>query len=147
MFGKLKEITADAVASGKEKLAEATSVAVNEFLKEISALQPILAKANIKFGGYRLTLSVPPSFEIINSPGMDWNLNINKDMFEGVSLTKYQEMIINSLLQVSSYSKNINSFGFKIGKVDFTISLPPSIVIEIVPQEIYLDISSIQKHG
>lgn len=136
MFDKLKSAASDAVASGKEKLMGSAEASVAQFLSELQSLQPFLAKANIKFGGYRLVVAIPPRFEIINDPNMDWNFEFDESVFEGMKLSVYQQAIVSSIRQISSFSRVVQLNGFEIGKVDFDLSVPPSITIEIAPRDL-----------
>ena len=136
MFDKLKNAAGDVIASGKEKLLTEAESSVAQFLSELHSLQPFLAKANIKFGGYRLVIAVPPRFEILNDPEMNWDFEFDESIFDGSKLSFYQKAIVSSLKQVSKFSKLVRANGFEIGKVDFDLSVPPSITIEITPSEV-----------
>ena len=134
MLGKLSSLASDAVAAGKEKLAAGTDATVKQFLDELKALQPILDRANIRTGGYRIVISVPPRFEILSDPSMDWNaLKLDPSLFDGMTLTKYQEMIVAVLRQAASMSAEANARGFRVCKIDFELGIPPVVSIDIQP--------------
>lgn len=134
MLGKLSSLASEAVAAGKEKLATGTDNAVKQFLAELQTLQPLLLTAGFRSGGYRLVLSVPPRFEVLSDPTMDWNtIKIDEGAFAGVALSKYQEMIVSALRQAANFSTEVNARGFRIGKIDFELGIPPVITIDIYP--------------
>ena len=134
MLGKLSSLASDAVAAGKEKLAAGTDNAVRQFLDELRALQPILDRANIRTGGYRIVISVPPRFEILSDPSMDWStVRLDPSLFEGMTLTKYQEMIVSVFRQAASMSAEIKARGFVVTRIDFELGIPPVVTIEIKP--------------
>ncbi len=141
MFDKLKGAAGDVIASGKEKLMSDAESKIAQFLSELHSLQPLLAKANVKFGGYRLIVAVPPKFEIINNPDMSWDFELDESIFDGTKLSFYQEAIVSALKQVCKFSKLVRANGFEIGKVDFDLGIPPSITIEIIPQDLNLSAS------
>lgn len=137
MLGKLTSLASDAVAAGKDKLAAGADATVRQFLDELKALQPVLDRANIRTGGYRIVLSVPPKFEILNDPSMDWNsLKLDPSVFEGMTLTKYQEMIVAVFRQAASMSAEVNARGFRVSTIDIQLGIPPSVSINIHPIKI-----------
>jgi hypothetical protein len=140
-FDKLKTAASDVVSSGKEKLLSEAEASVGQFLSELHSLQPFLAKANVKFGGYRLVIAVPPRFEIFDDPDMNWDFELDESIFDGFKLSIYQQSIVSSLKQISKFSKLVKSNGFDIGKVDFDLGIPPSITIEITPRDLSLSAS------
>jgi len=141
MFDKLKTAAGDVISSSKEKLFSEAESSVAQFLSELQSLQPLLARANVKFGGYRLVIAVPPRFEILSDPDMNWDFEFDESLFDGTKLTIYQQTIVSSLKQVSKFSKLVKTNGFEIGKVDFDLSVPPSITIEIMPRDLNLTAS------
>ena len=137
MLGKLTSMASDAVAAGKEKLAAGADVTVKQFLDELKAIHPILDRANIRTGGYRIVISVPPKFEILSDPSMDWNsLKLDPSLFEGMTLTKYQEMIVAVFRQAASMSHEVNARGFRVSKIEFELGIPPAVSIDIHPIKI-----------
>ena len=138
MFNKLKGLVEEGTAAVKEKLQDSAEATVNQFLAELRTLRPVLAKANVKFGGYRLVVSVPPRFELISEPSMDWNVEFNESAFDGLTLSKYQEMIVAAIRLAFKFSRHVNANGFEVMKVDFELSVPPSVTIDIRPKDVAL---------
>jgi hypothetical protein len=129
--GAVKDSAEKISVLGKEKLQET----VEGILSEINGLKPVLLNSGFVVGEIKVTLSLPPEFTVfIENTGQE-KKSLEKTLAEEAdTMTSLQKTFLRSLLKANELAQISDKYGYRFGKYELAISLPPRVTVRLVPK-------------
>lgn len=130
LLDKAKEKAGGLASKGKEKLENA--------IKEIGGLAPVLASGGFSLDNVDVGLGLPPSVSVGIGCSSGDEESVQK-LLSRDDLSKTQRVLITSLQKVFGMQAVVNRNNFRISGMSVDLSLPPSVSMTLTPVKIVGD--------
>ncbi len=126
---KLQEVGGQLMVEGRAKVQQA----LDNSLREIESLRPILHQAGFIIRDIMFTITVPPSVKVTIRKVEECAEQLNAllaDPQNGLSET--QSKVLSLLARANSMSEVTSKYGYLFGEFDLMMSIPPQLTIHLV---------------
>jgi hypothetical protein len=124
-----KDAAVDMIDVGKGKLHEGMVIVIEETNKIIAILQ----NSGFRIIDINVTISLPPRAKLIIEDRGEGEDKLSQLLeSEEQTLSKTQTAMIKALLKTYDLASVTEGYGYKFGKFDLSVSIPPQITIHLV---------------
>ncbi len=126
---KTKDAAVDMIDVGKDKLHEGMVMVIEETNKMMTILQ----NSGFRIMDISMSISLPPKAKLVIEDMGDGEEKLSKLMeSEEQTLSKVQTGMIKALLRTYDLTGITEEYGYKFGKFQLTVSIPPQVTIHLV---------------